>query len=66
MWGGAEFSPSLSEGMLVPKVVGPSLVEKVRVPGCCVSFTHREGERPWSLKIWSLLVRGHEAYYHAR
>jgi hypothetical protein len=32
MWGGAGFSPSLSEGMLVPKVVGPSLVEKVRVP----------------------------------
>jgi hypothetical protein len=29
MWGGAELSPSLSEGMSVLTVVGPSLVEKV-------------------------------------
>jgi hypothetical protein len=32
MWGGAEFTPSLSGGMKHPKEVGPALVEKVRVP----------------------------------
>jgi hypothetical protein len=41
------FSPSLSESMSVPKVVGPPLVEKVRVPWCHVLFTCREGG--WSL-----------------
>jgi hypothetical protein len=61
MWGGAEFSPSLSEGMSVPKAVGPPLVEKVRLPRCCVSFTHKvpqsERERLWSLDIGNVPVR---------
>jgi hypothetical protein len=28
MWGGAEFTPSLSSGMKAPKAVGLALVEK--------------------------------------
>jgi hypothetical protein len=32
MWGGAEFTPSLSSGVKAPKVVVLSLVEKVRDP----------------------------------
>jgi hypothetical protein len=57
IWGGAEFSPSLSEGMIVPKAVGPPLVEKVRVPRCSVLFTHREGERSLSPNIKGLGVQ---------
>jgi hypothetical protein len=33
MWGGPEFTRSLSGGMKAPKVVGLALVENVRVPG---------------------------------
>jgi hypothetical protein len=55
--GGAEFSPSLSEGMLVPQAVGPPLVEMVHVPRCCVSFTHREGERALNLNMKGHRVR---------
>jgi hypothetical protein len=57
MWGGAEFSPSLSEGMSVPKAVHPALVEKVRVPWCYVSFMRREGERSLSPDVKGLGVR---------
>jgi hypothetical protein len=32
MWGGTEFTPSLSSGVKAPKAVGLALVEKVRVP----------------------------------
>jgi hypothetical protein len=57
MWGGAGFSPSLSEGMLVPKAVPPPpLVEKVRVRWGYVSFMHREGERSLSLDVIGLGV----------
>jgi hypothetical protein len=31
MWGGAEFTPSLSGGVKAPKAVGLALVEKVQV-----------------------------------
>jgi hypothetical protein len=58
MWGSAEFSPSQSGGMSVPKVVSPSLVEKVRVPMCCVSFMRREGERSLSSDMKGLGVQG--------
>jgi hypothetical protein len=62
MWGGAEFSASLSGGMSVPKVVGPSLVEKVQVPRCSISFTRREGERSLSLDVKGLGVRRSGAF----
>jgi hypothetical protein len=32
MWGGAEFTPSLSDGVKAPKAVGLAVVEKVRDP----------------------------------
>jgi hypothetical protein len=31
MWGGAEFTPSLSGGVKAPKAVGLAMVEKFRV-----------------------------------
>jgi hypothetical protein len=44
-WGAAELSSSLSEGMLVLEAVGPSLVEKVRVPKSRVLPMCREWDK---------------------
>jgi hypothetical protein len=45
MWGGAELSSSLFEGMSMLEKVGPSLVEKVRVPESRVLPKHREWDK---------------------
>jgi hypothetical protein len=54
---GVALSPSLYEGMSVLKAVGPSLVEKVRIPKCFVLFTRREGGRSISPDMKGLGVR---------
>jgi hypothetical protein len=49
MWGGVEFTPSLSGGVKAPKAVGLALVEKVQVPrGGIMSPMRVEGEFPLS------------------
>jgi hypothetical protein len=49
-------------GMQAPAFVGVPLVEKVRVLIGYVLFTHREGERPFSLDLKSHAVWGLGAF----
>jgi hypothetical protein len=57
MWCGARFSLSLSEGMSVPKEVGPPLVVKVRVPGAMYHLRVGKGKSP-SARMWKALDSG--------
>jgi hypothetical protein len=63
MWGGAEFTPSLSGGVKSQKAVGLALVEKVRVPRGVMSSMHVEGESLLSLDLKSFGVRCSETFW---
>jgi hypothetical protein len=56
MWGGAEFRPSLSEGVGALEAVCFALVEKVRELRGGVSFIHVEGDNPFSMDLNGLGV----------